>query len=459
MPAKKKGPARVPAPAPAALKTPAKKAAKGPARKAPAAAAGMPAGLAKRLAAINKTIGAVAIVRGDEIPDSNCISTGSLALDMALCGGPPEGDAIMTYGFESSGKTLECLLTVAGFQAKHPDKWAGIIDTEKLYDKQWAEKLGVDTKRIVVCQPSTGEEALDIIMSLMRDENIGLILLDSVPGCVPKAMADRASEDKTRGVLAALMGLLCSKILVVWGEERRQGHFVTFIYTNQWRLKMDARPKEKKTMLPGGRQINHLPSTKIWMKGREMADTGDEEKEKEEAEAASRSKKGKPITHGDFTFDVEKVKHGQSIRQGAFTVVLGKGHPSGLPPGSIDDAKTAVVWGVKYKLVKGGGSGGYGFAPEVFHRLPGFPDWPKFKTYQDMVRWLRQNKTALCWLKAAIVMTVRVRVAGIKPIPPDGYLCGIWGVDRIPKSFLDGLKTNVEPEEEESEVLPESDAV
>lgn len=381
---------------------PAKKSAGGPIRRRQIQTTNgtqIPASLLGRMQEFNKIHGEGTAVIASQIPAAKHIPFGIFTLDMALCGGLPEGYATMFYGLESSGKTLLCFKAIAGFQRKYPDQYCLFVDAEKLYDKEWARKNGVDTDRCIDVTPDTGEQAIDAIRDFMSDPNIGLVVLDSIPACVPKAVDDRSAEDKTRGALAALMGILCSKILVSWGQERKKGHRVTVIYTNQYRKTMDV--KYPGVMhLPGGRQINHLPLTKIKFVGKEEAAEGDFGLD--------------VMAVNEFSFKLEKAKLGQSIREGAFPVILAHGHESGLPIGAVDDAPTVLVYALKFGLVTGGGAA---------YRMSHFTD-KVFRNYEAISDWLRQNPEEATKVKASIIAAQRIS-AGLEAFPPDGYLCGL----------------------------------
>lgn len=369
-------------------------------------------------AEIAKVHGGGVVVRGDRVPLANHSPTGAFSLDLGLCGGMPEGYAIQLYGFESSGKTLIALLSIAGYQRKHPDKVCIFVDAEKMYDPNWAEHLGVDTQRVRVIIPDTGEQAVDALTRMMDVESVGLVVLDSIPACVPKTMADRSAEDKTMGVLAALMGILCSKILVSWGRERRRGHRVTVLLLNQFRMKVGFVLGNPHT-LPGGRQINHLPTTKIKTKGKEQKgeDSGGEEVN----------------NFTEIFFAFEKTKHGRSIREGAFTVVLGDGHASGLPPGTVDNAPTIAVYALSFGLIRKQGK-----QYVIDSRLIRSHE-PILKK-ESIVAWLRTHEDESMLIGAAIIAGMRLRHR-LPAAPPDGMLYGV-DVRLLNESLLRDLATN-----------------
>lgn len=387
-----------------------------PAAIASARVGGLSQSLRDRMATINEKIAPNLVTRASSMPAANFSPFGILPLDMALCGGLAEGFAAMMFGFDSSGKTLVALKAAAGYQKKHPDKFVIFCDAEKLYDSAWAERVGVDLERMLVITPDTGEQAIDALIPLLGELDVGLVILDSVPACVPKSMAERSAEDKTMGALAALMGILCSKIVVSWGEERRRGHFVSVILLNQWRMKVGFVLGDPRT-LPGGRQINHLPTTKIGLAKAYVAD--DENKE------AGKKKKSKSTIKqsAEISFKIEKRKHGAGIDAGAFTIITAGNHESGLPPGSVDDAPSVIVYAIKFGLVAGR------------YKIPHFTE-DEFAKKEDMVAWARKGGRAVTLLRATLIAASRA-ANGLPPFPPDDSLEGVDNISlHVPEDAL-----------------------
>ncbi len=388
------------------------------------------------LSKLTEVHGVGIVVRGDVPVPANHSPTGAFSVDMALCGGFAEGYASMVYGRESSGKTLLALLGIAGYQRKHPNGIAVFVDAEKLFDPAWAEKLGVNMKRLYVITPDTGEQAVDAFKAMMDAEEVGFAVMDSLPACVPQAVEIRSSEDKTMGALAALLGVLCSKIIVSWGRERRRGHRCTVVLLNQKRMKIGGHVKPgmpPPESLPGGRQINHLPTTKVSMtgkqertakkKGEQGAITNEDGSEMEIEQGG----KDTVVRSTELNFRLEKFKHGASITMGAFNMILANGHESGLPPGSVDDCGSVAVYAFKHGLARGGGGN---------YRLPYFTE-EVFRKKEDVVTWLRKNPAKSALLRATLIAAMRQR-HGLKPFPPDDSLEGIQHVSmKIPEGALE----------------------
>jgi len=160
------------------------------------------------------------------------ISTGSLGLDIALgIGGLPCGRIVEIYGPESSGKTTLCLQVMA--EAQKVGKTVAIVDAEHALDPQYAEKLGVNLDDLLVSQPDTGEQALEITDMLVRSGSVDVIVIDSVAALVPKAEIEGDMGDSHVGLQARLMSQALRKLT---GSIKQTNTLVIFI--NQIRMKI-----------------------------------------------------------------------------------------------------------------------------------------------------------------------------------------------------------------------------
>ncbi|MCH7764524.1 MAG: recombinase RecA [Candidatus Marinimicrobia bacterium] len=162
----------------------------------------------------------------------NVISTGCLSLDIALgIGGIPKGRVIEIYGPEASGKTTLALHIVA--EAQKAGGYAAFIDMEHALDTEYMKNLGVDTKELIVSQPSFGEQALSIVDTLIRSNSLDVIVIDSVAALVPKAELDGEMGDSFMGLHARLMSQALRKLI---GTVKKTETSVIFI--NQIREKI-----------------------------------------------------------------------------------------------------------------------------------------------------------------------------------------------------------------------------
>ncbi len=186
------------------------------------------------LAQIERQFGRGAVMRlGDEprVP-IEVIPTGSIALDAALgIGGFPRGRIVEIYGPESSGKTTVTLHAVAN--AQRAGGIAAFIDTEHALDPDYAKKLGVDTDALLVSQPDTGEQALEIVDMLVRSGAIDIVVIDSVAALVPRAEIEGEMGDSHVGLQARLMSQALRKLAGALSSTK-----TTAIFTNQLREKI-----------------------------------------------------------------------------------------------------------------------------------------------------------------------------------------------------------------------------
>jgi recombination protein RecA len=191
--------------------------------------------VAAAIGAIEKQFGKGAVMRlgeGAEPQKVEVIPTGSLGLDLALgCGGYPRGRVVEIYGPESSGKTTLTLHAIAQVQAA--GGCAAFIDAEHALDVAYARKLGVKIDELLISQPDTGEQALEIAETLVRSGAVDLVVIDSVAALVPKAEIEGEMGDQHMGLQARLMSQALRKLTAVVS---RNGASVIFI--NQIRMKI-----------------------------------------------------------------------------------------------------------------------------------------------------------------------------------------------------------------------------
>lgn len=182
---------------------------------------------------IKKQFGAGAIMQlgADHKIDVETFSTGSLSLDLALGGGIPKGRIIEVYGPESSGKTTLTLHAVAEIQKQGGT--AAFIDAEHALDPAYAERIGVNIANLLVAQPDNGEQALEIVETLVRSNAVDLIVVDSVAALVPQAEIEGDMGDSHMGLQARLMSQALRKLTGVINKSH-----TTVIFINQLRMKI-----------------------------------------------------------------------------------------------------------------------------------------------------------------------------------------------------------------------------
>lgn len=223
------------------------------------------------LGVIEKQYGKGSIMKlGDAASVSvDVIPTGALTLDVALgVGGMPKGRVIEIFGPESSGKTTVALQVVA--EAQKMGGEAAFIDAEHALDPEYAKKLGVDTDNLIVSQPDTGEQALEIAEALVRSGALDVIVIDSVAALVPKAEIEGEMGDAHVGLLARLMSQALRKLT---GITSKSGTAVIFI--NQLREKVGVVYGNPETT-PGGRALKFFSSVRLEVKRQEAIKDGTE---------------------------------------------------------------------------------------------------------------------------------------------------------------------------------------
>ncbi|UEP49824.1 recombinase RecA [Burkholderia ambifaria] len=215
--------------------------------------------LAAALAQIEKQFGKGSIMRmgdGEVAENIQVVSTGSLGLDIALgVGGLPRGRVVEIYGPESSGKTTLTLQVVAELQKLGGT--AAFIDAEHALDVQYAAKLGVNVPELLISQPDTGEQALEITDALVRSGSIDMIVIDSVAALVPKAEIEGEMGDSLPGLQARLMSQALRKLT---GTIKRTNCLVIFI--NQIRMKIGVMFGNPETTT-GGNALKFYSSVRL----------------------------------------------------------------------------------------------------------------------------------------------------------------------------------------------------
>ena len=224
------------------------------------------------LAQIEKQFGKGSIMRlgeGEVIEDIQVVSTGSLGLDIALgVGGLPRGRVIEIYGPESSGKTTLTLQVIAEMQKVNGT--CAFIDAEHALDIQYAQKLGVNLQELLISQPDTGEQALEIVDALVRSGSIDLIVVDSVAALTPKAELEGEMGDALPGLQARLMSQALRKLTATI---KKTNCMVIFI--NQIRMKIGVMFGNPETTT-GGNALKFYSSVRLDIRRTGSIKKGDE---------------------------------------------------------------------------------------------------------------------------------------------------------------------------------------
>jgi len=281
--------------------------------------------LAAALSQIERQFGKGSVMRmGDEgaIPNVEAVSTGSLNLDIALgIGGLPKGRVVEIYGPESSGKTTLTLHVIAEMQKAGGT--AAFVDAEHALDPVYAEKLGVDIDEMLVSQPDTGEQALEITDMLVRSGAVDIVVVDSVAALTPKAEIEGDMGDSHMGLQARLMSQALRKLT---GNIKRSNTLVIFI--NQIRMKIGVMFGSPETTT-GGNALKFYSSVRL------------------DIRRIGAIKKGDEIVGNETKVKVVKNKVSPPFKLAHFEILYGEG---------ISHEGELIELGVEHKLIEKAGA-------------------------------------------------------------------------------------------------------
>ena len=254
--------------------------------------------------------------------DVEAIPTGSISLDIATgIGGVPRGRIVEIYGPESSGKTTLTLHIVANCQKAGGT--AAFVDAEHALDPEYAKKIGVDIKNLLVSQPDTGEQALDIVESLVRSGVVDVIVVDSVAALVPRAEIEGEMGDQHVGRQARLMSQALRKLTAIISRSN-----ATVIFINQIRMKIGVMFGNPETTT-GGQALKFYSSVRV------------------EVRRAAQIKKGEDVVGNRVKVKIVKNKVAPPFKTAEFDIMYNEG---------ISMAGDLLDAGVKFEVVKKSGN-------------------------------------------------------------------------------------------------------
>ena len=279
------------------------------------------------LGQINKKFGNNTVMKLGDKPEMTVevIPTGSLAVDIALgVGGLPKGRIVEIYGPESSGKTLFCLQAIANTQKE--GGIAAFVDAEHALDPEWAAKIGVNTEDLLVTQPESGEQALNIAESLIRSGAVDLVVIDSVAALTPQKELEGEVGDSMVGTQARMMSQALRKITAATNQTK-----TTVIFINQLREKIGVMFGSPETTT-GGKALKFYASVRLDIRRIEQL------------------KDGTDVVGARTRIKVVKNKVAAPFKQAEFDISFTPGMEGFSREGDIIDL------GVKYEIIKKGGA-------------------------------------------------------------------------------------------------------
>ena len=250
--------------------------------------------------------------------DVEAIPTGSLSLDIALgIGGMPRGRIIEVYGPESSGETTLTLHTIAN--AQRAGGVAAFIDAEHALDPEYAKRIGVNVNNLLISQPDSGEQALDIVETLVRSNAVDVVVVDSVAALVPKAEIEGEMGDQHVGRQARLMSQALRKLTAIIAKSN-----VVVIFINQLRMKIGVMFGNPETTT-GGNALKFYSSIRV------------------EVRKSAQVKKGEEVVGNQVNVKIAKNKVAPPFKTTSFFIMYNEG---------ISWADDVLDTGLKYEIIK-----------------------------------------------------------------------------------------------------------
>lgn len=336
-----------------------------------------------------KRFGEFTIMRASTRPTFRHVSTGSFVLDLQMLGGPPVGLVSMLTGWQHSGKSTTGDQITANFQKSFRDMTAVKVDIEGTYDPVWGSKGGMDNDKLLLIQPTTGEDACDLVDVVMRARETSIVMVDSIAGLIPLKEIEASTEDSVMGKYAQLVSRFCRKLQQAILDERKRDHWVTVLMVNQWRMGMAQYGDPR--VLPGGKATPYLASYHYDILSKEVVVDG----------KLSFSPTGEDMgtaSHNVVTFKRMKNKLGNGLKEAETTMIRNPFHPLGER--FFDEAKIVLVEAKKRGFIIGSGDG-----TRPPYRINDLDE--KFKSVDEMAAYLYSDLDFYAHLQHRIISHAR----------------------------------------------------
>lgn len=294
------------------------------------------------------------------------VRTGILVMDLCLGGGWKYSRGCMLYGEKSAGKSTVALISVANALRDNPNSVAIWLDIEGTFDATWARRLGVDLERLHICEPDTGEDAVDLADAFLRTKEVCMIVTDSIAFLTPAREIDMSSEQSHVGIHAKLIGNYIRKVNNGMIRERKRGHHVIVMHLNQFRMKIGVMFGDPR-VLPGGKALEFSTSQQMQLSNKEHKAINGEDKG--------------IVLYNEHGILITKDKTGGRLKEGQFKLV--RDESEGFDPGYIDQTKYVLTCAKRAGLYTGAGTR---------HTLDGLGN---FKSHADIGKFFYENPEVL----------------------------------------------------------------
>jgi recombination protein RecA len=298
------------------------------------------------------------------------IPTGILLLDIALNGGFKTSSMSVLAGEASSGKSTISLMVMAEMLRKYPKKQAVYIDLEGTYSEEWASYLGVDNDRVLLVDPENGEAASDLAATLIKEDSVAIIVLDSLAAMMGEAQKEKLASEHSIATQARLISSMFCKVNSNIVASRKRGHFPMFIAIAQYRTNVMQMFGDNRT-LSGGKATQYMPSQIVEMKNKEYIPST-----KKEGYATD------TVLYNEHTFMIKKEKTGGTLKTGKFYTV--RTPHKNMPKGYIDQFDGFIEYGKQFEVITG--------SPAAL-RIEGIPE--VFKGYEPLKQYFIANPLKL----------------------------------------------------------------